>query len=149
MTVLVAALLISGMSNTSTQYYQYANTSEAIRNAPVPFFLKPITRGIANKVDDAFVNPELKNHLTFLEDYLASAPNKGEFFCGSNLTGADFMMIFALEAATPRAPLSETSYPKLYSFVRRMQAREAYKRAGDKVAEASGEPFVPFSDVKM
>lgn len=104
---------------------------------------------IANGVDGSFVNPELKTNLTFLEDYLASSPKGGEFFCGSELSGADFMMTFALEGAVGRAPINETSYPKLYSYVRRMQAREAYKRAGVKVTEASGEEFVPFSDIKM
>jgi glutathione S-transferase len=103
---------------------------------------------IAGQVDSKFINPELEKNLTFLENYLISSPNNGEFFCGTNLSGADIMMIFALEGATQRAPLSDTSYPKLYQWVRRMQAREAYKRAGDRVAEASGEPYIPFSDLK-
>ncbi|KAF2194495.1 glutathione transferase [Zopfia rhizophila CBS 207.26] len=126
-----------------------ALVTHRIRNAPVPFFIRPITKGIANKVDGSFIDPELKNHLTFLENYLAASPNNGEFFSGSSLTGADFMMAFALEAAVQRAPLNETTYPKLYSWVKRMQAREAYKRAGEKVSEASGEKYVPFSEVKM
>ncbi|KAF2715597.1 glutathione transferase [Pleomassaria siparia CBS 279.74] len=119
-----------------------------VRNAPVPFFIKPITRMISNKIDDSFVNPELKTHMAFLENYLDTAPNGGGFFCGSTLTGADFMMIFALEGAVQRVPLSDTSYPKLYQWVRRMQARDAYKKAGDKVSEASGEPYIPFSDLE-
>jgi glutathione S-transferase len=103
---------------------------------------------IAGQVDSKFVNPTLELNLTFLENYLATSPNNGEFFCGANLSGADIMMIFALEGAVQRAPLSDDSYPKLYHWVRRMQAREAYKRAGDRVAEASGEPYIPFSDLK-
>ena len=59
----------------------------------------------------------------------------------------DARQIFALEASVQRVPLSETSYPKLYQWVRRMQARPAYKRAGERGAEASGEPYVPFSDL--
>jgi glutathione S-transferase len=120
-----------------------------IRKAPVPFFLKPITNGIANKVDSSFVDKELKTHLTFLEDYLTKSPNGGEFFCGAELTGADFMMFFVLEGAVQRAPLNETSYPKLYAYVRRMQARDAYRRALQRATEASGEEAVPFSDIKM
>jgi len=130
MTVLVISLLIT-----------------SIRNAPVPFFIKPITRMIAGKVDGQFINPELKLHMTFLENYLAGSPDGGEFFCGSTLTGADFMMIFVLEGSVQRVPLSETSYAGLYQWVRRIQARDAYKRAGARVAEASGEPYVPFSDL--
>ncbi|KAH7406795.1 glutathione S-transferase-like protein [Phaeosphaeria sp. MPI-PUGE-AT-0046c] len=117
-----------------------------IRNAPVPFFLKPITRGVADKVDSSFVNPELKKHCAFLEDYLTKS--SGEFFAGSTLTGADIMIHFGLEAGTQRVPLSETSYPKLYEYMRRIQKRDAYQRAAKRVSEASGEEYVPYSDLK-
>ncbi|OAL56371.1 glutathione transferase [Pyrenochaeta sp. DS3sAY3a] len=131
-TFLVAALVTSG-----------------IAKAPVPFFIKPITRGIAGKVDGSFVNPELKSHFDFLEDYLIKSPSNGEFFCGSEISGADIMIHFALEGATQRVPLSESSYPKLYAYMRRLQERDAYKRAADRVSEASGSKYVPFSDLKL
>ena len=121
----------------------------AIRNAPVPFFIKPVTNGIANKVDQTFVGPQLDNHFKFLEGYLASSPNEGEFFCGSSLSAADFMMVFPLEAAVGRGSIDEKNHPKLVGWVRRMQDREAYKRAGNRVAEATGQPFVPFSESKL
>lgn len=119
-----------------------------IKSAPVPFFLKPITRGIANNVETSFLNPELEKHCTFLEDYLSKSSSNGAFFCGDNISGADIMIHFALEAGTRRVPLSETSYPKLYEYMRRMQKRDAYQRAAKRVSEASGEEFVPFSDLK-
>jgi glutathione S-transferase len=84
-----------------------------------------------------------------LEDYLVKSPNNGEFFCGSNITGADIMIHFGLEGATQRVPLSESSYPKLYEYMRRLQQRDAYKRAAKRVTEASGEEFVPFSDAQL
>ncbi|KAL1592374.1 hypothetical protein SLS60_011453 [Paraconiothyrium brasiliense] len=108
-----------------------------IRSAPVPFFLKFITKNIADMVDNKFTNAELKLHLDYLEALLAESPND-DFLCGPNLTGADFMMIFVLEAVVLFKTINETSYPKLYSYVRRIQNRDAYKRAGDKVSEASG-----------
>lgn len=119
-----------------------------IKDAPVPFFIKPITRGIAGKVDDGFLNPEFKNHFGFLEDYLSKSSSNGEYFVGNNVSGADVMLHFAFEGATQRVPLSETSYPKLYDYMRRMQKREAYKRAAKRVSEASGEEYVPYSDLK-
>ncbi|PSN74179.1 glutathione transferase [Corynespora cassiicola Philippines] len=121
----------------------------AIGNAPVPFFIKPITKGIASKVNSSYINPEVHLHLKFLEGYLAASPNNGEFFCGSDLTGADIQMIFALEAAIAHGTLTESAYPKLYSYVRRIQARDGYKRAGERVTEASGEPYVPFSEQSL
>ncbi|CAN9117706.1 unnamed protein product [Alternaria sp. RS040] len=121
----------------------------SIKNAPVPFFLKPITNGVASKVDSGFVDPELKTHFDFLEDYLIKSPSKGEFFCSDKLTAADIMIHFGLEGATQRLPLSETNYPKLYEYMRRLQKRDAYKSAAKRVEEASGEKFVPFSDAKL
>ena len=94
------------------------------------------------------MDPELKTHFDFLEDYLVKSSSNGEFFCGDSITGADIMIHFALEGATKRTVLSETSYPKLYAYMRRLQDREAYKRAGDRVSEASGEKYVPYSDIK-
>ncbi|KAF2266437.1 hypothetical protein CC78DRAFT_614957 [Lojkania enalia] len=127
MTILVIALVIHN-----------------IKNAPVPFFIKPITRGIGNKVEQSFVNPGIVNNLAFLEDYLATSPDNGEFFCG-NLSGADFMMIFALEAAMTRQPLNDgTNYPKLYNYVKKIQARDAYNRAGDRITEVTGERHMIF-----
>lgn len=48
-----------------------------------------------------------------------------------------------------RAPIEEKTYPKLYAWARRMQARACYKTAGEKASEASGEEYVPISDIKM
>ncbi|KAI4632663.1 hypothetical protein J4E80_000020 [Alternaria sp. BMP 0032] len=120
-----------------------------IKNAPVPFFLKPITNGVAGKIDSGFVDPELKTHFDFLEDYLVNSPSKGEFFCSDKLTAADIMIHFGLEGATQRLPLSETSYPKLYEYMRRLQKSDGYVRAAKRVEEASGEKYVPFSDAKL
>lgn len=34
-----------------------------VRTAPAPFFVKPIAKRIANKVDHSFIDPQLKLHL--------------------------------------------------------------------------------------
>jgi glutathione S-transferase len=127
-----------------TNHISYLSTE--IKESPVPFFIKPITRGIAGKVESTFVDPELQKHCTFLEDYLSKS--SGEFFAGDVITGADIMIHFALEGATRRVPLSETSFPKLYAYVRRLQKRDGYERAAKRVSEANGEEYVPYSDLK-
>ena len=110
-----------------------------IRNAPLPFFLKPITRAIAGRVDTMYLNKNFAAHLDFLEQQLNIAG--GDFFCGSQLTGADIMMIFPLEAGQERAGITEAEYPLLYQYIRRIHEREAYKRAIKKVEDATGEKF--------
>lgn len=39
---------------------------DKLRSAPMPFFIKPIARGIANKVSQAFISPQLKLHFDYL-----------------------------------------------------------------------------------
>lgn len=122
-----------------------ALVTTGIRNAPVPFFLKPIARKIADTVDASYTNPEIEMHLKFLEDMLGKSP-AGEFFCGATVTGADIMLNFVLEGAIQNKSLTETAYPRLYKYVRNCQSLETYKKAGDRVTEASGEKYVPFSE---
>lgn len=57
-----------------------------IKDAPVPFFIKPITRGIAGRVDALFLTENFKTHFSFLESQLASSPDGGEYLCGAELT---------------------------------------------------------------
>lgn len=63
-----------------------------IENAPVPALLKPIVlpiaRGISKQVKSSFINPNLEKQFAYIESVLA----KNEWFCGSEMTGADFML---------------------------------------------------------
>ena len=97
---------------------------DRIANAPMPFFIKPIARGISNKVMNLMVRPNLKRQLDFMESELG----RSAWFAGDALTGADIMMSFPLEAAAQRAGL-DASRPKLMDFLKRVHARPAYQRA--------------------
>jgi glutathione S-transferase len=102
-----------------------------IESARMPFFLRPVARGIAGKVRDTFVGPNLERHLAFVEQTLAGSP----WFAGSEMTGADIQMSFPLEAAAVRTERSD-AYPKIRDFLERIHARPAYRRALEK-----GGPF--------
>lgn len=95
--------------------------------APMPFFVRPIVRGIADKVKKSYVNPQLKLHLDYIESELAKSP----FFAGAEFTAADVQMSFPIEAACARGGVSKTS-PKMWEWLQLMQARPAYKRALEK-----------------
>ena len=103
---------------------------DRIENGPMPFFAKPIARGIARKVKDALVNPNIKNQLDYLESELATR----DWFAGSELSAADIQMSFPLEAAASRAGLG-AQYPRLTSFLQRIHARPAYARALERGGE--------------
>ena len=97
---------------------------QKIKSAPMPFFAKPIARGIANKVMAAMVDPNLKRQLDFMEGEL----RQSEWFAGSEFSAADIQMSFPVEAAAQRAGL-DASRPKLMAFLKRIHARPAYRRA--------------------
>jgi len=97
---------------------------DRIETGPMPFFAKPIARGIARKVKESFVNPNIQAQLDYLESELAGRP----WFAGSEFSAADIQMSFALEAAASRGGLG-AQYPQLSGFLQRIHARPAYRRA--------------------
>ena len=97
---------------------------ERIKVTPMPFFAKPIARGLSNKVLGAMVEPNLKRQLDFMEGELG----KSEWFAGNEFSAADIQMSFPVEAAAQRAGL-DASRPKLMAFLKRIHARPAYKKA--------------------
>ena len=98
----------------------------------MPFFVKPIAKGIAGKVKSLMVEPNLRRQLDFMEGEL----NKSEWFAGSELSAADIQMSFPLEAAAQRAGL-DASRPKLMAFLKRIHARPAYQQALQRVGPYS------------
>jgi glutathione S-transferase len=95
-----------------------------METAPVPFFAKPVARMLAKGAQKAFIDPQLKLHL----DYLESEIGKSEWFAGGAFTAADIQMSFPLEAAASRGGL-DASRPKLHDFLQRIHARPAYQAA--------------------
>jgi glutathione S-transferase len=97
---------------------------ERIKVTKMPFFAKPIAKGIADRVLGAMVDPELKRQLDFMEAELG----KSEWFAGAEFSTADIQMSFPVEASAQRAGL-DASRPKLMAFLKRIHARPAYKKA--------------------
>ncbi len=95
-----------------------------LANGPVPFFIKPIARKIAQTANDSFIEPQLRLHLDYLEGELGN----NEWFAGKEFSAADIQMSFPLEAARQRAGLDE-SRPRLMNFLQRIHGRPAYLKA--------------------
>ncbi|MBC7992820.1 MAG: glutathione S-transferase, partial [Rhizobacter sp.] len=72
-----------------------------IASAKVPFFVKPIVRGISAKVMSTLIDPNLKRQLDFMEAELGLR----EWFAGHEFSAADIQMSFPLEASAQRAGL--------------------------------------------
>ena len=96
---------------------------DKLKMAPMPFFVRPVAKGIADKVMKAYVGPGTKNNLAFVEQYLTTHL----FFANDGLTGADFQMLFPLETAVANG--TTTAHPHITAYVERMHQRDAYQKA--------------------
>jgi len=96
---------------------------DRVETSPMPFFAKPIAKGIAHKVKSSYINPQIVQHLSYLEGELATR----DWFAGDEFTAADIQVSFVLEAAAARGGLDQ-KYPKLAGWLKRIHARPAYQR---------------------
>ncbi|MGH8055465.1 MAG: glutathione S-transferase family protein [Stenotrophomonas sp.] len=102
-----------------------------VRKAPMPFFIKPVARMIADKTMQGFVSPQLKLHLGWMDAELG----RSRWFAGERFTAADIQMSFPVQAAATRSGGLD-NYPQLRAFLARITERPAYQRA-----EARGGPL--------
>ncbi|PZV18816.1 MAG: glutathione S-transferase [Pseudanabaena sp.] len=97
---------------------------DQIEKSPMPFIVRPIARRIAKRVKNSIIEPQIKQHL----DYMEAEIGKNAWFAGNEFTAADIQISFPLEAAVARAGLN-ASRPKLIAFLNRIHSRPAYKKA--------------------
>jgi glutathione S-transferase len=94
----------------------------AIPKAPaLPFFMRPVARALMGGVTKSYLDPQIAAHIQFW----ASTLETSAYFAGDELTGADIMMSFPVEAAAVRSGLPQV----LATYLAGLQSRTAYKRA--------------------
>jgi len=97
---------------------------DRIETGPMPFFVRPVARAIAQKVKSTFIIPNITAQLAYMESELG----KSEWFAGDAFSAADIQMSFPLEAAAARGGL-DGQYPKMTAWLQRIHARPAFQRA--------------------
>lgn len=105
-----------------------------IPQSPMPFFVKPVAKGISGKVIGTYLNPQLTTQLDIINQHLSTHT----WFTGEEPGCADIMMSFPLQAASARADIN--ALPGIKRFLEQMEARPAYQRA----VETAG-PLTPMS----
>lgn len=98
-----------------------------VANAPLPFFVKPVAKGIVKKVEGTFTAPELEKHAVFMEQHLG----EHAFFAGDAFTAADVQMSYPVEALLARGR-AEANQDKTRAWFKTISARPAYRRAAEK-----------------
>jgi len=111
------------------RYLQFLHYAEG--SAMLPLMLKLYTSRLGDGAAplQPRIESEMQRHLGFLNSELEGR----DYFIGNELTGADVQLSFAVQMAVKFC--GEEAYPNLTAFVRRIEAREAYRRA----IERSGE----------
>src|SRR4051812_49128895 len=99
-----------------------------MKGPKIPFFVRPVVSAVADKLHAAFVQPNMKKHLSFLEGLLKTAPNGGPYLCGDHITAADILLSFPLELAPGRLGILDSgkghlfdSYPRVKAYVERLE----------------------------
>ena len=114
----------------------------------LPFFVRPVTRFLANQISGLIVVPNAKRHFGMLEEYLAAPPDGGGYICGPQLTGADILLAYPLltglegdllenMTAWEKGSFSET-YPKLRAYMARLAEEPGWKRSLEKIKAIEG-----------
>lgn len=88
----------------------------------MPFPLRPVAALISHGLDTQFLNPQLSTHLAYLDSELSGRP----WFGGTEFSGADIIMSFALQALRASGKLKDR--PHLTAWLARLEARPAWAR---------------------
>ncbi len=95
--------------------------SEAPKSKQLPFFLRPVARLLFGGVVKGYVDPQIAGLMAFWNSEL----EKSRYFAGDEVTGADIVMSFPLEAAATRGQIT----PRIKEYLKDIHARPAYQRA--------------------
>ncbi|MBV8093707.1 MAG: glutathione S-transferase [Acetobacteraceae bacterium] len=91
--------------------------------ARLPAPLRPVGRMLLHGIWEGYLEPTITPQLDLSERALAG----GGWFAGDELTGADIMMSFPMEAAADRVGLGER--PAIKAWLTKIHARPAYRTA--------------------
>ncbi|GJC95083.1 glutathione S-transferase [Colletotrichum higginsianum] len=118
----------------------------ALKSDNVPFFVRPITSVVANKIFSMMVFPNAKKHLALIDQMLETSPNGGKYLCGEHLSAADILLSFALIAAEPRFDTlgswpggsARAAHPRVFEYIDRLKKEPGYERSAQKIREIDG-----------
>lgn len=121
---------------------------DTLKGSSIPFFIRPLTRVIANQLTAQLVFPNLKRHFTLLEQWLTTSPGGGAYLCGPDLTGGDIMLSYPLSSALETNGLDDAgvwekgsfkeTFPKSHAYMVRLTQEPAWKRSVDKIKSIEG-----------
>ena len=98
--------------------------TSSLRSAKSPFFIRPIAKAIASKIDAQFTDGELRTHFGWIETALEGK----NYFAGERFSAADIQMSYPIQASFIRADILEDR-PHTQAWLDRVQSRPAFQKA--------------------
>ncbi|WYZ35765.1 hypothetical protein EsH8_X_000412 [Colletotrichum jinshuiense] len=122
-----------------------------LKSDNVPFFIRPITAPVANKIFAVALHPTVQKHLAMLEGFLKTAPGatgNGAFLCGPQLTAADILISFGLVTADQEKAFdalgsypggsARAAHPAVFEYIERLKRQPGYLKALERAKEIEG-----------
>lgn len=91
---------------------------------PMPFFVRPVARGLCQAVQQRLIQPNLSTALAYIDSQLAQS----SWLAGEQFTLADVQMAFAIEALVSLGDDGQ-AHPHVQAYLARVRARPAWQRA--------------------
>jgi glutathione S-transferase len=124
--------------HTAQGSYQSALTMSfvlTITIAKSPALIRPLIRKVLGMTQNLFLKPRLKAIMDKMEAHLS----RSKFLAGDRFTAADIAVGYTLFMADLRGTLNE-DYPETKAYLKRMNARPAWKTALKKDGKFKGVP---------
>lgn len=90
-----------------------------------PLLIKPVSKSIHKQVENNMISSSLTKMLTMMEQQLQD----NHWFAGDTFSAADIQMHLAVVATNAGEGLDKVKYANILIWLKRCQAREAFKRA--------------------
>ncbi|MCH7391480.1 glutathione S-transferase family protein [Acinetobacter dispersus] len=89
-----------------------------------PFFTRPLIKIIKRAFDQQFLNPTLYSQMALIEQHLTAHV----WFAGENVSAADIMMVFLVEALLDLIPDSQ-QFSATINYMQRVQKLDSFQAA--------------------
>ena len=93
-----------------------------------PMLIKPISKGIRKQVENSMISSSLTTMLNMMEEQLQD----NRWFAGDTFSAADIQMHIAVVGANAGKGLDKVKYIRVLNWLKRCEARDAFKRAQEK-----------------
>ncbi|TFA97912.1 Glutathione S-transferase 1 [Trichoderma ghanense] len=115
-----------------------------LKQPPVPFFIRPITSAVANRILSSYIFPNIHRHIRFLDQQLRTSG--GRYICCDHLTPADIILSFPLfEARGSLDSMGEwqggswkAEFPRVREYVDLLESEDGYKKSTETIRRLEG-----------